>query len=136
MSQCPSTSGAFSMEQNTQDPDQVNTDATSLNWDLVAKVMEMVPRHTWPAVLDATVANIVDELPAETMFRMCEMYLTDYYLQNPSEIIPDLMRIKGEEAALYILDSLQLDKIPGPKQMREQEEEQSTDNAPSSVDPA
>jgi len=107
----------------------------SVDMDLVLKVIDMVPRHTWPAVLDAAVANIVDELPMETMFRMCELYLTDYYLQNPMEIIPDLMRIKGEESALYILDSLQLDKLPVPKAMREQEEQLSTDNAPSSLDP-
>lgn len=109
----------------------------SVDMDLVLKVIDMVPRHTWPAVLDAAVANIVDELPMETMFRMCELYLTDYYLQNPMEIIPDLMRIKGEESALYILDSLQLDKLPVPKAMREQEEQEQTvtDNSPSSFEP-
>jgi hypothetical protein len=108
-----------------------------VDMDLVLKVIDMVPRHTWPAVLDAAVANIVDELPMETMFRMCELYLTDYYLQNPMEIIPDLMRIKGEESALYILDSLQLDKLPVPKAMREQEEQEQTvtDNSPSSFEP-
>lgn len=106
-----------------------------VDMDLVLKVCDMVPRHTWPAVLDAAVANIVDELPMETMFRMCELYLTDYYIQNPMEIIPDLMRIKGEESALYILDSLQLDKIPVPKAKREAEEQQRTDNSPSSIDP-
>lgn len=108
-----------------------------VDMDLVLKVIDMVPRHTWPAVLDAAVANIVDELPMETMFRMCELYLTDYYLQNPMEIIPDLMRIKGEESALYILDSLQLDKIPVPKAKREEEAQQdiSTDSAPSSFEP-
>ena len=109
----------------------------SVDMDLVLKVCDMVPRHTWPAVLDAAVANIVDELPMDTMFRMCELYLTDYYLQNPMEIIPDLMRIKGEESALYILDSLQLDKIPVPKAKREQEEQERSipaDNSPSSID--
>lgn len=116
------------LEQDIPKPDAVDM-------DLVLKVCDMVPRHTWPAVLDAAVSNIVDELPMETMFRMCELYLTDYYLQNPMEIIPDLMRIKGEESALYILDSLQLDKIPVPKAKREQEEQFSTDNAPCSVDP-
>lgn len=99
-----------------------------IDMELALKAIEMVPRHTWPAVLDATVANIIDELPYETLFRICEMYLTEYYLDNPMEIIPDLMRIKGEEAALYILDSLQLAKIPGPKAMREQEEQQSENN--------
>ena len=107
----------------------------SVDMDLVLKICDMVPRHTWPAVLDAAVANIVDELPMETMFRMCELYLTDYYLQNPMEIIPDLIRIKGEEPALYILDSLQLDKIPAPKAKREQEELTSIDNSPCFIDP-
>ena len=106
-----------------------------VDMDLVVKVIELVPRHTWPAVLDAAVSNIVDELPVETMFRMCEMYLTDYYLQNPMEIIPDMFRIKGEEATLYILDSLQLDKLPVPKAKREAEEQARTDSAPSSIDP-
>jgi hypothetical protein len=115
-------------QEPTAEPDPVDM-------ELVLKVIDMVPRHTWPAVLDAAVANIVDELPMETMFRMCEMYLTDYYLQNPMEIIPDLMRIKGEESALYILDSLQLDKLPGPKAMREQEEQSITDSSPSSFEP-
>lgn len=104
-----------------------------VDMDLVLKVCDMVPRHTWPAVLEAAVANIVDELPVETMFRMCEMYLIDYYLQNPMEIIPDMFRIKGEESTLYILDSLQLDKIPVPKEKREAEE-QHTDNSPCSID--
>ena len=115
-------------QQEIPQPDPVDM-------DLVLKVIDMVPRHTWPAVLDAAVANIVDELPMETMFRMCELYLTDYYLQNPMEIIPDLFRIKGEESALYLLDSLQLDKLPVPQIMREQEEQSVTDSAPSSFEP-
>jgi hypothetical protein len=105
-----------------------------VDMDLVLKVCDMVPRHTWPAVLEAAVANIVDELPVETMFKMCELYLIDYYLQNPMEIIPDMFRIKGEESTLYILDSLQLDKIPVPKEKRETEE-QGQDNSPCSIDP-
>jgi hypothetical protein len=116
------------LQQDIPKPDPVDM-------DLVLKICDMVPRHTWPAVLDAAVANIVDELPMETMFQMCELYLTDYYLQNPMEIIPDLMRIKGEESALYILDSLQLDKIPVPKTKREQEEELVTHEGPCSMEP-
>jgi hypothetical protein len=106
-----------------------------VDMDLVLKVCDMIPRHTWPAVLEASVANIVDELPMETMFKMCELYLIDYYLQNPMEIIPDMFRIKGEESTLYILDSLQLDKIPVPKEKREAEEQEATDNTPCSIDP-
>ena len=103
--------------------------------ELALKIMEAVPRHTWPAVLDAAIANITDELPLDTLYRIVELYLTDYYLENPSQIIPDMLRIKGAEATVYILDSLQLDKLPGPAKMREQEEAQRTDNSPSSIDP-
>ena len=143
--------GLFLMTTNLdpadiQDPTQLLVDyeqkleqeiptPASVDTELVLKIIDLVPRHTWPAVLDAAVANIVDELPMETMFRMCELYLTDYYLQNPMEIIPDLIRIKGEESTLYILDSLQLDKIPEPKAKREQEELTSTNNSPCSIDP-
>lgn len=131
-----------SIEDQSVEPQQDTTEEqlqpADVNMDLVLKVCDLVPRHTWPAVLEAAVANIVDELPLETMLRMCEMYLIDYYLQNPMEIIPDMFRIKGEEETLYILDSLQLDKIPVPKEKREAEEQQQqsfTDNAPSSLDP-
>lgn len=130
------------IEDQSAEPQQDTTEEqlqpADVNMDLVLKVCDLVPRHTWPAVLEAAVANIVDELPLETMLRMCEMYLIDYYLQNPMEIIPDMFRIKGEEETLYILDSLQLDKIPVPKEKREAEEQQQqsfTDNAPSSLDP-
>ena len=143
--------GPFLMTTNLdpadiQDPTQLLVDyeqkleqelptPATVDMELVLKIIDLVPRHTWPAVLDAAVANIVDELPMETMFRMCELYLTDYYLQNPMEIIPDLIRIKGEESTLYILDSLQLDKIPAPKANREQEELIPIDNSPCSVNP-
>ena len=143
--------GLFLMTTNLdpadiQDPTQLLVDyeqkleqeiptPASVDMELVLKIIDLVPRHTWPAVLDAAVANIVDELPMETMFRMCELYLTDYYLQNPMEIIPDLMRIKGEESTLYLLDSLQLDKIPAPKAKRKQEELIPIDNSPCSIDP-
>jgi hypothetical protein len=114
-------------QQNpTVEPDPVDM-------ELVLKVINMVPRHTWPAVLNAAVTNIVDELPMETLFRMCELYLIDYYLQNPMEIIPDLMRIKGEEITLDILDSLELDKLPVPKAMREEEEKAIMNNTSSSM---
>jgi hypothetical protein len=84
------------LEQPTQDIDM----------NLALKIIKDVPYDTWPAVYEATVSNIVDELSIETMFQMCELYLRDYYMQNPMEMIPDLMRIKGEESALYILETI------------------------------
>ena len=133
--------GLFLMKlkpESTEDTSQHSQEIpqpADVDLDLVHRVCEMIPDHTWPAVLNAAVANIVDELPMETMFKMCELYLIDYYLQNPTEIIPDMFRIKGEESTLYILDSLQLDKIPVPKQQQEITDDQSTDSAPCSIDP-
>ena len=126
-------------EQSQLETDESNVEVTEApnqyDPDLADKIIQAVPRHTWPAVLDAAVVNIVDELPTDTLFRIAELYLTDYYLENPKQIIPDMLRIKGAEATVYILDSLQLDKLPGPAKMREQEEAQRTDNSPSSIDP-
>ena len=133
--------GLFSMKLNEQSQPETDestvevTDEQQYDPELALKIMEAVPRHTWPAVLDACVSNIVDELPSDVLFRMCELYLTDYYLENPGQMIPDMLRIKGAEATVYILDSLQLDKLPGPAKMREEEETQSIDNSPSSIDP-
>jgi hypothetical protein len=92
-----------------------------INMELVEKVQGLIPPHTWPMVLDTAVANIVDDLPMDTMFKMCELYLIDYYQTNPQEIIPDMFRIKGEDTTLYILDSLQLDKVPVPETATEEE---------------
>lgn len=133
--------GLFSMKLNEQSQPETDestvevTDEQQYDPELALKIMEAVPRHTWPAVLDACVSNIVDELPSDVLFRMCELYLTDYYLENPGQMIPDMLRIKGAESTVYILDALQLDKLPGPAKMREQEEAQRTDNSPSSIDP-
>jgi len=108
------------MEQLTK---ETNEDPSQdIDMELAIKVIQMIPSNTWPVVLEATIGNIVDELPAETMFQMCELFLRDYYIQNPLEMIPDLMRIKGEESALYILDSLQLDKITAPQTIRNEED--------------
>jgi len=90
--------------------------------DLARQIVEHIPRYTWPAVLDACVANIIDELPADVLFRIAEIYLTDYYLDNPNQIIPDMLRIKGPESTVYILDSLQLDKLPEPARKRAEED--------------
>lgn len=133
--------GLFSMKLNEQSQPETDestvevTDEQQYDPELALKIMEAVPRHTWPAVLDACVANIVDELPSDTLFRIAELYLTDYYIENPRQIIPDMLRIKGAEATVHILDALQLDKLPGPAKMRAEEEEQRTDTSPSSINP-
>lgn len=109
--------GLFLMELNDQTNERYEYDP-----DLARQIVENIPRYTWPAVLDACVANIVDELPSDVLFRIAEIYLTDYYIENPNQIIPDMLRIKGPESTVYILDSLQLDKLPEPARKRAEED--------------
>ncbi len=113
-----------SQAENQETTLENNSIQGDYNPELARQIIECIPRYTWPAVLDACVANIVDELPMDTLFAMAEMYLTDYYLDNPTEIIPDMLRIKGAESTVYILDSLQLDKYPEPARKRAEEEAQ------------
>jgi hypothetical protein len=105
------------MELNDQPNERYEYDP-----ELACQIVENIPRYTWPAVLDACVANIVDELPSDVLFRIAEIYLTDYYIENPNQIIPDMLRIKGPESTVYILDSLQLDKLPEPARKRAEED--------------
>ena len=56
--------------------------------DLARQIVEHIPRYTWPAVLDACVANIVDELPSDVLFRIAEIYLTDYYIEIQTKSFP------------------------------------------------
>jgi len=130
--------GLFLMIQSQPEPQETEDKQLDYDPQLAQQIVEHIPRYTWPAVLDACVANIVDELPSDVIFRIVEIYLTDYYIQNPNQIIPDMLRIKGPESTVYILDSLQLDKIPEPARRRAEEEaaeKYCADNAPSSIDP-
>jgi hypothetical protein len=95
--------------------------------DLVEQVVERIPNWTWTAVRDAIVANLVDEMPGSVVERLtgncdnfdrAEEILIDYY-KDPSrnkDLIADAFKIIGEEATLYLLDSLQLDKYMEPRE--------------------
>lgn len=126
-------------DNQTEQP-QVDINYPDYDQELARKIVENVPRYTWPAVLDACVVNILDELPFETLSAMAEMYLIDYYIEHPNQIIPDMLRIKGAETTVHVLDSLQLEKLPGPARKRAEEEEESKANqnqdAVSETDPA
>jgi hypothetical protein len=95
--------------------------------DLVEQVVERIPNWTWTAVRDAIVANLVDEMPGSVVERLTGSYdnfdraeeiLIDYY-KDPNrnkDLIADSFKIIGEEATLYLLDSLQLDKYMEPSE--------------------
>jgi hypothetical protein len=97
-----------------------NSDMIDLN--LVDQVIKRIPPGTWPDVRIAIITNLVDCMPSNVLeqltndpegFDRAEEILTCYYQEderNPN-LIEDAFRILGEDTTLYLLDSLQLDKI-------------------------
>ena len=110
-----------------------------IDLDLVDKVVAMIPKETWSAVIDAIVGNIVDNMPSSVLERLtgsvdnfdrAEEILLDYYRIDcrHDDLIIDAFKILGAENTLYLLDSLQLDKYVEVRYG-------STDTAPCSIDP-
>jgi hypothetical protein len=98
------------------------TDSTSMDLNLIDQVVERIPPYTWPDVRIAIITNLVDCMPSDVLERLtndpegfdrAEEILTSYYQNDErnSNLIEDSFRIIGEEATLYLLDGLQLDKI-------------------------
>jgi hypothetical protein len=94
----------------------------TLDLDLIDQVVGRIPSDTWPNVREAIIASLVDNMPSTvterltgdpTNFEKAEEILTSYYEDNEHNpnLIRDAFQILGEETTLYLLDSLQLDKI-------------------------
>lgn len=89
---------------------------------LAEEVVARIPEHTWEDVRTAIITNIVDLMPSEVLkqltdkeddFDRAEEILFDYYElpERQLDLIVDAFKIIGEENTLFLLDSLQLDKI-------------------------
>ena len=110
-------------------------DLDLVDLDLVDQVVQRIPAWTWSRVKEALITNLVDLMPSTVLekltndpmgFEMAEEILHNYYQdeEHNSDLIVDSFKIIGEENTLYLLDSLQLDKIESP-----------SDTAPCSIDP-
>lgn len=101
----------------------MSSESTNLiDLDLVDKVVDLIPDHTWDLVTTYLVDQLVDNMPSSVLealtddpvgFDKAEQILTGYY-QDAShhELITDVFNVLGPENTLYMLDSWQLDKIP------------------------
>jgi hypothetical protein len=98
------------------------TNSNEIDLDLINQVVERIPPGTWPNVREAIVASLVDNMPSNvtehltgdpTNFEKAEEILSSYYADGERNLnlIQDAFQILGEETTLYLLDSLQLDKI-------------------------
>ena len=92
-----------------------------IDLDLVDNVVKLIPEVTWPAVIQAVVANIVDNMPSEVVYKLTGEYdyfdkaeeiVLNYYNapDRTKDLIIDSFKILGVENTIYLLDSLQLDK--------------------------
>ncbi len=97
----------------------------SIDEELIDEVVRRIPDWTWESVRDAIIANLVDNMPSDIIqlitgepddFDTAEAVLYDYYPlpQQRRQMIIDAFKIIGDENTLYLLDSLQLDKIQPP----------------------
>lgn len=96
-----------------------------VNLTLVEQVVERVPEWTWETVQKAIVTHLVDLMSTAVLERLtgapdgCDIaddILLQYYkaVGTREELITDAFNILGEEYTLFLLDSLQLEKIPQP----------------------
>lgn len=79
---------------------------------LVQQINDKVPDHTWHLVRDAAIAQIVDLMDLNTLLKLAELSLSEYYHEHQDEIIQDLVSFVGIDTTVHLLDSLQLDKVP------------------------
>ena len=98
------------------------TDSNGIDLGLIDQVVDRIPSGTWPNVREAVIASLVDNMPSNvverltndpTNFEKAEEILRSYYEEDErnKNLIQDAFQILGEETTLYLLDSLQLDKI-------------------------
>ena len=100
----------------------ISSQPNAIDLNLVEKVCEHIPQHTWSVVRTAIIANIVDNMPSDVLqqltntpddFDRAEEILIDYYKSDArcKELIEDAFKILGPENTVYLLDSLQLNNI-------------------------
>ena len=93
----------------------------SIDLDLVDKIIALIPDVAWPAVIQAVVTNIVDNMPTMVVekltgthddFDKAEEIVLSYYNTEGrnKDLIIDAFKILGAENTVYLLDALQLDK--------------------------
>jgi hypothetical protein len=93
-----------------------------INLSLAEEVVTRIPEDSWGDVRTSIVTYIVDLMPSTVLLQLtdseddfdrAEQILFDYYElpERKLDLIVDAFKIIGEENTLYLLDSMQLDKI-------------------------
>jgi len=80
--------------------------------DLIAKIEDGIPDHTWDYVINSLAHRMLDCLPMQTIISIASLYLSDYYTENTNELIPDALEIIGIQDTVNLLETLELKIIP------------------------
>ena len=80
--------------------------------DLIAKIEDGIPDHTWDYVINSLAHRMLDYLPMQTIISIASLYLSDYYTENTDELIPDALEIIGIQDTVNLLETLELKIIP------------------------
>ncbi len=79
--------------------------------DLIEKIEYSIPDHTWDYVINSIVHEILDHLPMQAIMSIASLYLSDYYIENRDETIPDALEIIGIQDTVDLLETLELKLI-------------------------
>jgi hypothetical protein len=80
--------------------------------DLIEKIEDGIPDHTWDYVINSLAHRMLDCLPMQTIISIASLYLSDYYTENTDELIPDALEIIGIQDTVNLLETLELKIIP------------------------
>jgi hypothetical protein len=80
--------------------------------DLIEKIEDGIPDHTWNYVINSLGHRMLDLLPLQTIISIASLYLSDYYTENTNELIPDALEIIGIQDTVNLLETLELKIIP------------------------
>ena len=78
--------------------------------ELIQKFNAAVPEDKWDVVHAACIETIIDQMTLDTLLKIVEMSLNEYYFEHQEDLISDLIKCTSVDVAVQLLDSLGLDQ--------------------------
>jgi hypothetical protein len=78
--------------------------------ELISKFNAAIPDNKWDVVRPAIASTIVDQMDFDTLLKIAEMSLNEYYLEHQKELVADLINYTSVDIAVQLLDSLDLNQ--------------------------
>jgi hypothetical protein len=76
--------------------------------ELISKFNAAIPDDKWNVVRPAIASTIVDQMDFDTLLKIAEMSLNEYYIEHQGELVADLINYTSVDIAVQLLDSLDL----------------------------